>query len=174
MSNDPTRMVTSAQLREARDIVARYIKRNGIEEMWRWEGIAPSYLTADMEVSYETAEALILALEAEGLIFDNGMGNKMHTRRKDGSVAHNRFYPAKWLVQMTPEDFAAWKARVAKDVEWERREAECDAANIPPNTGFFNLLSMEEMVLIFNDDIDGYLARKAERIHKHLVPRNDR
>jgi hypothetical protein len=55
-----------------------------------WLGIAPSYLCVSLNIGVDKANAVLLALEAEGFIYDNGNGGPL--QRADGRVGTNRFY----------------------------------------------------------------------------------
>src|SRR5260370_9049898 len=120
MSSTRAPRVTARQVQHARQIISKHYVAP-ID--WHANGISPNYLCADMSVSYRNAEALLLELEAEGFLYDNGKGGTLSLRRKDGTVVRNRFYPCAWLATMSDTQRAQWERQHAEDVEWDRREA---------------------------------------------------
>jgi hypothetical protein len=155
--------VSASEMHRAKRVIAEYTAPID----WNWDGVSPSYLCADMPISYTRAEAILLALEAEGYVYDNGNGGRL--RRPDGTPGRNRFYPSLWLETMTPEQRRKWEAEHAKDVEWDRREAEWDAANIPPGASpMIFMFPADELENTYRD-IDAFLAVKARLLQEHLL-----
>lgn len=71
---------------QARRIIRSYTKQASRD----WCGIAPSHLCAELDIGYEQACVILLALQREGMIYDNGYGNQY--RITDGSMCATRFY----------------------------------------------------------------------------------
>lgn len=58
-----------------------------------WLGIAPSYLCTELDLEYDDACIILLALQGEGFIYDNGNGN--YHPLPDGRQCATRFFMRK-------------------------------------------------------------------------------
>jgi hypothetical protein len=79
-------MISSAMKIKAR----KFIQQRTANAKTGWLGVAPSYLQSELDISYNTACLLLLALQEEGFIYDNGHGN--YRRLSDGRTCPTRFY----------------------------------------------------------------------------------
>lgn len=86
-----------ARTREEKQLLTaarRVIRAESRDGDTGWLGVPPSYLCCHLQIDYADAIALLLALEADGFIYDNGNGGRL--QRPDGGMGTNRFFMVGW------------------------------------------------------------------------------